>query len=99
MQSDTHQQARSLVDRGAVEGISPEEQRWLSRHTDECGECARYAEISQRAIRALDSFAFEIDPEAARRVRDAVGDRLIATRRDRPNLLAGVVAAIALTVA
>jgi len=99
MQSDTHQRARSLVDQGAVEGISPEEQRWLSRHTDECGECAGYAEMSQRAIRALDSFAFEIDPEAARRVQDAVRDRLIETRPRRRNLMAGIVAAMVLTVA
>jgi len=98
MQSDTHQRARVLVDRALAEGISPEDQRWLTRHTDECVECARYTEMSQRAIRALDSFAFEIDPEASRRVQDAVRERLIATRPERRSVFAGVVAAMVLTI-
>ena len=75
MQYESHARARFLLDQAMMEGISLDEQRWLNRHTEDCAECSRYGELSRRAIRALDSFAFELDPVAALRVEDAIRSR------------------------
>jgi len=58
-----------------VQGISPDEQRWLANHVSQCAECSRYAELSQRTLRALDSFAFDLDPVASLRVQKAIHNR------------------------
>jgi hypothetical protein len=75
MPFESHQEARRLLDRAAVEGISPEEQRWLNSHTAQCAECAGYAELSQRVLRALDAFAFDFDPAGPLRVQEALRRR------------------------
>jgi hypothetical protein len=58
-----------------AQGISPDEQRWLADHVSQCADCSRYAELSQRTLRALDSFAFDLDPVAALRVQRAIHNR------------------------
>ena len=75
MQDESHPKARFLLDQAMVEALSLDEQRWLNRHTEECAECSRYGELSRRAIRALDCFAFELDPVAALRVENAIRSR------------------------
>jgi hypothetical protein len=85
-----------------MEAISPDEQRWLHRHTEECAACRRYGELSRRAIRALDSFAFELDPEAALRVENAIRsrtNRLASTEFHGRRSFVGAVAAMLLTIA
>lgn len=72
MQAELHNRARLLVERSLVEGISPEEQRWLARHIAECGECSDYAELNRRTLRALNSFAFQFNTASALRVQNAV---------------------------
>src|SRR5579883_3379010 len=64
---ENHERARFLLDRSLVEGISREERHWLDAHVGECAECGRYADLSVRAVRALDCFAIELDPAAALR--------------------------------
>ena len=76
MQFEPHARARFLVDQAMGEGISLDEQRWLNRHAGECAECSRYCELSRRAVRALDSVAFELDPVAALRVENAIRSRV-----------------------
>jgi hypothetical protein len=101
MQFEPHARARFLVDQAMTEGISLDEQRWLNRHARECAECSRYCELSRRAVRALDSVAFELDPVAALRVENAVRsrvERLALTEFHRRRLFAGVVVAIFLTI-
>lgn len=73
MQNDPHARARTLLDR--AQAISKEDQRWLNAHTAECPACARHAELSTRALRAMDSLAFELDPAAAMRVQNAIRSR------------------------
>ena len=63
-----HEKARLLLHRSLVEGISLEERHWLDAHVGQCAECTRYADLSARAVGALDWFALELDPAAAHRV-------------------------------
>jgi hypothetical protein len=97
MRPDVHARARSLLDRALVEGITPQEQRWLESHTEICAECGRYAEVGLRTVRALDGFAFELDPAAAVGVQEAVL-RHASAPADR-QFTAGLALAVALTVA
>jgi len=75
MPLENHEKARFLLQRSLVEGISLEDRRWLDAHLGQCAECARYADLSARAVRALDWFALELDPAAALRVETAVRSR------------------------
>jgi len=95
VQTELHERARLLLDRGMMESIPAEKQRWLDHHLSECAECSRHAELNRRAIQALDSFAFDLDHAAALRVQEAVTRR---AERMRSTPLA-VPLAIALTIA
>jgi len=95
VQPELHERARLLLDRGMIESIPAEKQRWLDHHLSECAECSRHAELNRRAIQALDSFAFDLDHAAALRVQEAVTRR---AERMRSTPLA-VPLAIALTIA
>jgi hypothetical protein len=75
MALENHEKARWLLDRALVEGISLEDRCWLDAHVGQCAECGRYAELSARAVRALDWFALEPDPAAALRVENVVRRR------------------------
>jgi hypothetical protein len=75
MPLENHEKARFLLDRSLVEGISLEERHWLDAHVEQCAECARFADLSARAVGALDWFAFELDPAAALRVENVVRSR------------------------
>ena len=75
MPLENHEKARFLLHRALVEGISLEDRQWLDAHVGQCAECARYADLSARAVRALDWFAFELDPAAALRVENVVRSR------------------------
>jgi len=75
MPVESHERARFLIQQALVEGISLEDRRWLDAHVGECAECRRYADLSARAVRALDWFALELDPAAALRVENIVRSR------------------------
>ena len=75
MPLENHEKARFLLHRSLVEGISPEDRHWLDAHVGQCAECGRYADLSARAVRALDWFALELDPAAALRVENVVRSR------------------------
>jgi hypothetical protein len=75
MPLENHERARFLLDRSLVEGISPQDRQWLDAHVEQCAECGRYADLSTRAVRALDWFALEVDPAAALRVENVVRRR------------------------
>ncbi len=102
MQFEPHARARFLVDQAMTGAISPDDQRWLHAHTAACSECARYGELSRRAIQALDSFAFELDPAAALRVENAIRartDRLASNEFQGRRFFIGAMAAMLLTIA
>jgi len=75
MPIENHEKARFLLHRALVEGISLEDRHWLDAHVGQCAECGGYAELSARAVRALDWFALELDPAAALRVENVVRSR------------------------
>lgn len=75
MPLENHEKARFLLHRALVEEISLEDRRWLDAHVGQCAECGRYADLSGRAVRALDWFALELDPAAALRVENVVRSR------------------------
>ena len=100
MQFNAHERARLLLDRAIVEGISEDEQRWLRSHTAVCAECSDYAGLSRRAIRALDGFAFELDPAAVLRIQDAVDAcREQPAKSHEGKFSAALVIAVLLTIA
>jgi hypothetical protein len=98
---EPHEKARLILDRAMVEGISPAEQSWLDEHIDGCTDCSGYAKVSIRAVRALDSFAFEFDPAAALRVQNVIRSRaeqLASSEAHTRRLMVGTVVAMLLTV-
>lgn len=100
MALENHERARFLLHRSLVEGISAEDQRWLDAHTGQCVECSRYADVSARAVRALDAFAIELDPAAALRVENVVRSRaneMRAAEADAKRLWIGTAVAVFLT--
>ena len=102
MPLEKHEKARFLLDRSLVEGISPEDRLWLDAHVGQCAECARYGDLSARAVRALDWFALELDPAAALRVENVVRSRAEGMRSAESrakSLWIGTAVAIFLTLA
>jgi hypothetical protein len=75
MPLEIHERARFLLRQSLLEGISMEDRQWLDAHVGQCAECDRYADLSARAVRALDWFALEPDPAAALRVENVVRSR------------------------
>jgi len=76
MPFENHEKARSLLHRSLVEGISPEDRLWLDAHLEQCAECGGYADLSTRAVQALDWFALEPDSAAAHRIENVVRRRV-----------------------
>jgi hypothetical protein len=72
MQSKDHDRARRLADKALVEGISGDEKEWFDRHTIDCGECARYWQVSTRIIRGINAFSVVLTPGTNVRMQDAV---------------------------
>lgn len=75
MPLENHEKARFLLHGSLVEGISLDDRHWLDAHVGQCAECARYADLSTRAVRALDWVAIELDPAAELRVENVVRSR------------------------
>jgi predicted anti-sigma-YlaC factor YlaD len=100
MPLENHERARVLLHRSLVEGISPEDRHWLDGHVEQCAECSRYADLSARAVRALDWFAIELDPAAALRVENKVRNRaeqMRSAEAQEKSLWIGTAVAILLT--
>jgi len=101
MPIENHEKARSLFDQSLVEGISLEDRHWLNAHVRQCAECGRYVDLSERTVRALDGFAFELDPAAALRLANVVrsrAERMRSAEAHAKNLWIGTAVAILLTV-
>jgi hypothetical protein len=97
---EQHEKARFLLHRSLVEGIPLEDRQWLEAHVGQCAECGRYADLSERAVRALDWFALEPDPASALRVENVVRSRAEGMRSAEAHaksLWIGTVIAILLT--
>ena len=100
MPLENHEKARFLLHRSLIEAISLEDRDWLDAHIGQCDECARYADLSARAVRALDWFAIEPDPAAALRVENVVrsrAERMRSAEAQAKSLWIGTAVAIFLT--
>lgn len=98
---ESHDRARALVDRAMLEGLTEEERQWLEVHLDQCAGCAHYLALSSRTVRALDAFAFDMDPAAAKRIQNVVRERAAQMPSIEPNprrLWLATAAALLLTI-
>ena len=101
MEFEPHTRARLLVDHSLIATASADEQRWLNAHLAGCAECTQYAEVCRRTVQALDSFAIDLDPEAALRVQTVIRSRaarLAVTESHRRNVFIGMGVALCLTI-
>jgi hypothetical protein len=81
MQFSDHERARRLADKALVEGISPDEQKWLDDHTKNCVECAEHVQLSAKIVRGFKAFSIEMDAGMNARVQDAVAKRAMEMTR------------------
>ncbi len=63
--SDMHERARRLIDREQVEGLTPEESRWLHDHLAGCEACSACSSSTESALRALKSVSVAVPPGLA----------------------------------
>jgi hypothetical protein len=62
MNEDLHERATRLIAAERVEGLSADEQAWLSEHLAECASCAAHAQETERALRALRAVTIPVRP-------------------------------------
>jgi hypothetical protein len=67
MTNDLHARAETLIAKERVEGISPVEQEWLSKHLGECAQCTESANAMQQALRSLRTLSISVPRELAAR--------------------------------
>jgi hypothetical protein len=67
MTNDLHARAETLIAKERVEGISPVEQEWLSKHLGECARCTESANAMQQALRSLRTLSISVPRELAAR--------------------------------
>ncbi len=79
----THRQARELIDRRHVEGLSAAEQESLERHLEGCGECALADAATLRALNSLRGISVPIPPALAARAQLRVYLRAQEVRQRR----------------
>ena len=60
-----HERARRLIDQERVEGLAPEDRRWLEEHLAGCEACSGWAASAEAAIRALKSVSVAVPPGLA----------------------------------
>jgi hypothetical protein len=72
MHADTHRRAQGLLDESLIGGISSEDAGWLRNQLEDCGECARHAELTNRAVHGLGSLAFGGDDGMSARTQDRI---------------------------
>ena len=63
--SDMHEEAQRLIDREQVEGLTPEESRWLHDHLAGCEACSACSSSTESALRALKSVSVAVPPGLA----------------------------------
>lgn len=69
MSDDLHVAAERLILQEHVEGISPQEREWLSRHLEQCAACARLAHRTSGALRSLRTVSVPLPSGLAERAR------------------------------
>jgi hypothetical protein len=102
MNMDTHEEARSWIDRRLAAEATDEENRLLDEHLAACAACRLSLERSLRALRGLGELTVDVDPGLTSRVQAAVARRaedLERQRAHRRTRILGFVAALLMTAA
>lgn len=81
MTEGVHERAVRLMDRAAVEGVTPAEQGWLESHLAECGECEARAAATRAALRSVAASPVELDPRVVAVTRSRVHARAAQMRQ------------------
>jgi hypothetical protein len=99
MHSDPHQRARFLIDEAVIAGITSDGQRWLRSHTEDCAECAHYAELTSQIVRGLNALSFDKDPAMSIRVQATLAAHVQSPRNASPWRMALIAAALLIAAA
>jgi hypothetical protein len=62
MNPEIHERARRLIDAWQIEGISASDREWLDAHLAECSSCQSRVEANERALQALRTISFSVNP-------------------------------------
>lgn len=84
MNSDLHNQAKGLIARRRVEGLSVADERWLESHLAECPSCAAENQRTNDALSALRTMHLEVPRNLASRTQLRVRMRAEELREHGP---------------
>jgi hypothetical protein len=100
--NNLHERARQLIDRGLIEGLGPEERRWLLDHLAVCEACASRSASTEATLRVLKSISVSIPPGLAASTSLSVREKAAELKHRRARnlaLIAGCAASWAAGVA
>ncbi|RPI21459.1 MAG: zf-HC2 domain-containing protein [Acidobacteria bacterium] len=85
MKEDAHEQAVRLISAEHVEGLTPEQRRWLDAHLSACPGCSAKADALGRALSSLRLVSVQLDPAVLAATRRLVRSRAaeIGEQRNR----------------
>ena len=86
--AELHERARRLIDQERVEGLAPEERRWLEDHLAGCEACAGRAASAEAALRAFKSVSVALPPGLAASTNMQVREKAAELKQRRARNLA-----------
>lgn len=63
--NNSHERARQLIDQDLIEGLGPDDRRWLMDHLATCESCASRSASTEATLRVLKSISVPIPPGLA----------------------------------
>ena len=81
--NNVHERARQLIDRDLIEGLGPDDRRWLMEHLAACETCTSRSASTEATLRALKSISVPIPPGLAASTSLCVRERAAQLRRER----------------
>ena len=88
MNPETDERARRLIDAWQVEGISASERGWLDAHLAECSSCQSRVEANERALQALRTISFSVNPALVSTTQARVRLRALELRENQVRMRA-----------
>lgn len=87
----SHERARRLIDVERVEGLTPEERRWLQDHLADCEACAGWEASAKAALRAFTSVSVVLPPGLAASASLRLREKAAELKQQRARNLALIV--------
>ncbi len=84
MKNDLHAQAKDFIARCHVEGLTLEDERWLSAHLAECESCAAEHHQLNESLSALRTMHLDLPPNLASRAQFRLRMRAEELREKEP---------------